>query len=89
MIKKAVNSFSKQSNKAVVSLDNRRDILECIESIGPGTDEEEQRWGLARFLPLSAHARALEPDVLVILGGRGAGKTAFFNVLFESDVVAA
>ena len=36
---------------------------------------------LKRFLPLPEHARALEPDTLLIVGNRGAGKTALFRAI--------
>jgi hypothetical protein len=36
---------------------------------------------LESFLPLAAHRRALQPDTVVILGGRGAGKTALFRLV--------
>lgn len=36
---------------------------------------------LRRFLPLPSHARILEPDCLLIIGHRGAGKTELFRVL--------
>lgn len=36
---------------------------------------------LESFLPLAAHRHALWRDTVVILGGRGAGKTALFRLV--------
>jgi hypothetical protein len=36
---------------------------------------------LTTFLPLPTHRRALSPEVVVVLGGRGAGKTALFRLV--------
>ncbi len=40
-------------------------------------------------LPVPAHLNALEPDVLLILGGRGAGKSHLFRLLNSSQSLAA
>ena len=40
---------------------------------------------LSRFLPLPSHARILEPDCLLIIGHRGAGKTELFRVLRDTS----
>jgi tetratricopeptide (TPR) repeat protein len=39
---------------------------------------------LTTFLPLAAHKRALSDDVVVVLGGRGAGKTALFKLINDA-----
>jgi energy-coupling factor transporter ATP-binding protein EcfA2 len=39
---------------------------------------------LRRFLPLPTHARILEPECMLIIGHRGAGKTELFRVLREA-----
>jgi hypothetical protein len=36
-------------------------------------------------LPIRAHSHALEPDILLILGGRGAGKSHLFRVINLPD----
>lgn len=43
---------------------------------------------LATFLPLPAQRHALWPNELVILGGRGAGKTALFRLLNNARTAA-
>jgi hypothetical protein len=43
---------------------------------------------LTTFLPLATHRYALQPDALVVLGGRGAGKTALFKLVNEPRTAA-
>lgn len=43
---------------------------------------------LTTFLPLATHRYALRPDALVVLGGRGAGKTALFRLVNEPRTAA-
>ncbi|MEK7403545.1 MAG: hypothetical protein AAB225_00410 [Acidobacteriota bacterium] len=57
-----------------------------MAKIAPGLGAAEQEsleeaTFFRNFLPLPDHARALDPDILLILGGRGAGKTELFRVL--------
>jgi hypothetical protein len=40
------------------------------------------------FLPLLGHRYALRPDVVVVLGGRGAGKTALFRLVNDARTAA-
>jgi hypothetical protein len=49
--------------------------------------ERNQDEARKKFLPLSQHQQALRPDILVVRGGRGAGKTALFRFLasFEQN----
>lgn len=41
------------------------------------------------IFPIAEHARALEPEVVLIVGGRGAGKTQLVRALEDEDVRAA
>lgn len=43
---------------------------------------------LTTFLPLAAHRHALARDVVVVLGGRGAGKTALFRMVNDARTAA-
>jgi hypothetical protein len=43
----------------------------------------------AVFFPVPEHVRALEPDVVLIVGDRGAGKTQLVRALEQDDVRAA
>ncbi len=38
-----------------------------------------------RFLPLRVHTLALRPETVVVRGGRGAGKSALFNLILQSN----
>lgn len=65
---------------------DKQKLLELMVEIAPGrgqaeheSDNEEQF--LKNFLPVADYRRALEPDTLLILGGRGAGKTELFRLL--------
>lgn len=61
----------------------RRELLEELAQIG--TDADTNASALRVFLPLAQHGRALDPQVMLIRGERGAGKTALFHVLRELD----
>ena len=54
------------------------ETLECLVRVDPDDTATNPR---STFLPLTSTARALAPDVYVVLGGRGAGKTALFRML--------
>lgn len=65
---------------------NKQRLLELMVEIAPGrgqaeheSDNEEQF--LKNFLPVADYRRALEPDTLLVLGGRGVGKTELFRLL--------
>ena len=65
---------------------NRKKLLELMIDIAPGlgiaeqeSDEEEKF--LKNFLPIADYRHALEPNTLLILGGRGVGKTELFRLL--------
>ena len=65
---------------------NKQKLLELIVDIAPG-------WGIAEhesynedkflknFLPIADYRLVLEPNILLILGGRGVGKTELFRLL--------
>ncbi|NJL28307.1 MAG: hypothetical protein HC897_10645 [Thermoanaerobaculia bacterium] len=42
-----------------------------------------------RFYPVANHVRAFEPDVVLVVGERGTGKSALFRAVFENDLLAA
>ncbi|MCC3407191.1 MAG: hypothetical protein JGK17_16655 [Microcoleus sp. PH2017_10_PVI_O_A] len=65
---------------------NQQELLQLIGEIAPGmgtaeheSDNEEKF--LKNFLPIPNYRYALEPDILLILGGRGVGKTELFRLL--------
>ncbi|MCL6632084.1 MAG: hypothetical protein K6T63_05560 [Alicyclobacillus herbarius] len=63
---------------------DKRTLLEHVQSIAPrgaAAENESDDDLLKNFLPIPDHRRMLEPDILLILGGRGVGKTEMFRVL--------
>lgn len=65
---------------------NKQRLLELMTQIAPGrgiaehgNSNEEQV--LKNFLPVADYRRVLEPDTLLVLGGRGVGKTELFKLL--------
>jgi hypothetical protein len=65
---------------------NKQKLLQLITEIAPGraTAEYESNDNdkfLKNFLPLPDYRFALEPNILLILGGRGVGKTELFRLL--------
>ncbi len=65
---------------------NNRRLLELIINIAPGGGTAEQESDqdqefLNNFLPIVDYRYALEPSTLLILGGRGVGKTELFRLL--------
>ncbi len=70
----------------------RDDILEGLVEVGKLGSKAEaiNPEKLGRLtLPIPAHLNALEPDVLLILGGRGAGKSHLFRLLNSPESLAA
>jgi hypothetical protein len=65
---------------------NKQKLLELIIEIAPrrataeGESDSEETF-LKNFLPLPDYRHALEPNILLILGGRGVGKTELFRLL--------
>ena len=65
---------------------NKQKLLELIAEIAPGraTAEHESNDNdkfLKNFLPIPDYRYALEPNILLIVGGRGVGKTELFHLL--------
>jgi hypothetical protein len=57
----------------------------ALTRIANNRSAEFQDEALKRYLPLVAHARALQPQTAVIRGGAGAGKTALFQALAHTS----
>jgi hypothetical protein len=65
---------------------NKHKLLELIANIAPGKgiaehESNDHETFLKNFLPIADYRRALEPNILLILGGRGVGKTELFRLL--------
>ena len=65
---------------------NKEKLLELLADIAPGRgtaehESDDDTLFLKNFLPVPDYRLALEPDILLILGGRGVGKTELFRLL--------
>jgi hypothetical protein len=65
---------------------NKQRLLQLMVEIAPGRGQAEHESDnesqfLKNFLPVADYRRALEPDTLLVLGGRGVGKTELFRLL--------
>jgi hypothetical protein len=63
--------------------------LAAIGELGAKAEALEPAELLRLTLPIRAHLHALEPDILLIVGGRGAGKSHLFRVINLPDGPAA
>ena len=59
-------------------------VLDCLSGIAPLAAEDIKDHP-SGFLPLPVHELALRIDKVVVLGTRGAGKSALFRLLLELD----
>jgi len=71
--------------------EDRQKLLTDLTKIGgAGRSEGESPDSIKRsFYPVSSHLRMLDPDVVLVVGPRGVGKTAIARVLTETDCYAA
>lgn len=64
---------------------DKQGLLELIAGIAPGRGtaehESDDEAFYRNFLPIPNYKFVLEPDTLLVLGGRGAGKTELFRLL--------
>jgi hypothetical protein len=71
---------------------NRREtLLRALQSIGSkgrAEGEAEQKLGPG-FYPVAEHLRVLEPEVVLVVGPRGAGKTEIARVLTDANLASA
>jgi hypothetical protein len=59
----------------------RKELLELLHNLGAGQEEKDPDKVGAYLYPVPEHLRALEPDVVLIVGDRGAGKSQLKDVL--------
>lgn len=71
--------------------ERRQELLQALEKIGvQGRAESEALDRLPRgFYPVPEHLRTLDPEVVLIVGPRGAGKTEIARVLTEARLANA
>lgn len=68
--------------------DQRRllDEMAQMGSAGRAEGEDESRFPRT-YLPVAEHLRAMEPDVVLVVGPRGAGKTELFRAVVEKRLL--
>lgn len=70
--------------------DEQHVLLDQLSDLGYGQAEAESRETFVRrFHPVPEHARAFDRDVVLVVGDRGAGKSALFRAVFERDLLPA
>jgi hypothetical protein len=69
--------------------DQQRHLLDAISTMGSsGRAEGEDLNRLPRtFWPVPEHLRAFDPDVVLVVGTRGAGKTELFRTVIEKGLL--
>ena len=69
---------------------NKQKLLKLMSNIAPGKATAEQESNdevtfLKNFLPIPNYRFVLEPNIFLIVGGRGVGKTELFRLLALSS----
>ena len=76
----------------MASFDRARQLLllEELRNLGYGQAESEPPAAFARMLmPVPEHLRAFDPDVVLVVGNRGTGKSELFNAVFTYGLLPA
>lgn len=73
-----------------ISKETQRELLRDLRDLGYGQAESEPDDMFAcRFHPVPEHLRAFDPDVVLVVGARGSGKSALFRAVFSSGMLLA
>lgn len=76
-----MSKFKKETQKA---------LLEFLSDLGYGQAEAEPGESFVRrFYPIKQHLRAFDPDVMLVVGERGTGKSALFKAVFRNGLLSA
>jgi hypothetical protein len=63
-------------------------LLSCLATMGSGLLKgSETNAFVRRFYPVRQHLHALDPDVVLVLGERGTGKTTLFKAVFANKLL--
>lgn len=71
--------------------DQRRNLLQALQNIG-GAGRAEGEWQeriAPGFYPVTEHLRLLDPEVVLVVGPRGSGKTEIARVLTDAGLYQA
>lgn len=75
-----MSKFKKETQKA---------LLEFLSDLGYGQAEAEPGESFVRrFYPIKQHLRAFDPNVILVVGERGTGKSALFNAVFKNGLLS-
>jgi hypothetical protein len=70
--------------------ETQKTLLDFLSNLGYGQAEAEPgELFVRRFYPIKQHLRAFEPDVMLVVGERGTGKSALFNAVFRNGLLSA
>lgn len=69
--------------------ETQKELLELLSNLGYGQAEAEPGDSfLRRFYLIQQHLRAFDPDVMLVVGQRGTGKSALFNAVFKKGLLS-
>jgi len=74
-----------------LTLNDQERLLQLLSQVGGhGRAEGESKETFRRtFLPVSEHVRAFDPDVVLVVGERGAGKSELFRAVLQEQLLPA
>ncbi len=68
--------------------DTQKLLLDQLSDLGFGQSEwEDQTHFAANLLPITQHLRSFDPDVVLVVGDRGTGKSALFGAVFKNNLL--
>jgi hypothetical protein len=68
--------------------DTQKLLLDQLSDLVYGQSEsEDQTHFAANLLPITQHLRAFDPDVVLVVGDRGTGKSALFRAVFKNNLL--
>ncbi|MDQ1351953.1 MAG: hypothetical protein QG657_2259 [Acidobacteriota bacterium] len=68
--------------------DSQQLLLEQLRFLGYGQADSENSNDFPKYwYPISQHLRAFDPDVVLVVGNRGTGKSALFKAVFENNLL--
>src|ERR1039458_5193356 len=71
--------------------DDRSDLLRDLANMGRSGIAENENPATFRqtFYPVAEHSRAFDPDVALVIGSRGAGKSELFRAVVREKLLPA
>jgi hypothetical protein len=71
-----------------INKDNQKQLIDQLSNLGFGQSEVEHKESFgSNFFPIKEHLRALDPDVVLVVGDRGTGKSGLFQAVFEKQLL--